>query len=285
MTIATEIKMLPYRKQGEIDYASLDFDPDVPVRKPDAMEQNLEQDEILGLLRAYITDFNQRPDIFLDRDTNICYDPGNLNVRISPDIYLAFGVDARAIRPRKLYLPWEVGKPPDLALEVASSSTGREDVNRKPGIYARIGIPEYWRFDPSDGNYHDAPLTGLRLVNGVYQPIELTTEPDGVLKGYSAVLGLSICWDEGWPRLYDPVAGTYLENWRQMAAARQTAEAERDSALARELVAEAERDSALARELVAEAERDAARAGEQQAQAEAERLRERLRRLESEREN
>ncbi len=271
MTIATEIKMLPYRKQGAIDYASLDFDPDVPVRKPDAMEQNLEQDEILGLLRAYITDFNQRPDIFLDRDTNICYDPGNLNVRISPDIYLAFGVDARAIRPRKLYLPWEVGKPPDLALEVASSSTGREDVNRKPGIYARIGIPEYWRFDPSDGNYHDAPLTGLRLVNGVYQPIELTTEPDGVLKGYSAVLGLSICWDEGWPRLYDPATRTYLENWRQMAAARQTAEAERDSA--------------LARELVAEAERDAARAGEQQAQAEVERLRERLRRLESEREN
>ncbi len=267
MTIATEIKMLPYRKQGEIDYASLDFDPDEREVPPDAMEQNLELVEFFGLLNARFTDFNARPDVFLDFETFICYDPGNLNVRISPDIYLAFGVDARAIRPRKLYLPWEVGKPPDLAIEIASESTARVDVRRKPTIYARIGVREYWRFDPTGGRYHGRPMAGERLVDGVYQPIELTTEPDGVLKGYSAVLGLSICWDEGWPRLYDPATRTYLENWRQMAAARQTAEAERDSA--------------LARELVAEAERDAARAGEQQAQAEVERLRERLRRLES----
>ena len=49
---------------------------------------------------------------------------------------------------RKLYLPWEVGKPPDWVLEVASSSTGAEDVGRKRDLYARIGVPEYWRFDP-----------------------------------------------------------------------------------------------------------------------------------------
>lgn len=230
-THAPAYTMLPYRRQGEIDYASLEFDPDEPVRKPDAMEQNLEQDEILGLLRAYLTDFNRRPDIFLDRDTNICYDPANLNVRVSPDIYVAFGVDARAIRPRKLYLPWEVGKPPDLAIEVASAATGRADVNRKPGIYARIRVPEYWRFDPTGGRYHDAPLYGGRLVNDAYQPVELTTEPDGILKGYSAVLALSLCWDQGWPRLYDPAAGIYLENWRQVWAERRAAEAARDAAL------------------------------------------------------
>ena len=37
---------------------------------------------------------------------------------------------------------------------------------------------------------------GDRLVDGEYQPIELTTAPDGILKGYSAVLGLSLCWDD-----------------------------------------------------------------------------------------
>ena len=73
---------------------------------------------------------------------------------------MVFWVDARAIRPRKLYLPWEAGKPPDWALEIASESTAREDVNRKPAIYARIGIPEYWRFDPTGGNYHGVPLWG-----------------------------------------------------------------------------------------------------------------------------
>ena len=211
----TPTSMIPYRRQGDIDYANLDFNPDVSVEKPDAMEQHLEQAEIFGLLSARFTDFNQRPDVFIDFDSNICYDRRNLNVRVSPDIYLAFGVDANAIRPRKLYLPWEAGKPPDWALEISSDSTWRDDVDRKPAIYAHIGIPEYWRFDPSGGNYYGYPLAGDRLVEGVYQPIDLTTEPDGILKGFSQVLGLSFCWDQGWPRFYDPASGTYLENWRQ----------------------------------------------------------------------
>ena len=222
--------MLPYRRQGEIDYASLDFNPDVSDHPDDSMEQNRELNEIHNLLRAYVTDFDSRPDIFLDRETNICYDRRNLNVRASPDVYLAFGVDANAIRPRKLYLPWEAGKPLDWALEIASESTGREDIDRKPAIYAQIGVPEYWRFDPTGGRYHGEPLSGLRLINGVYQSIELTTEPDGILKGYSPILELSMCWDEGWPRLYDPSTGVYLENWREERAARAEAEAERDAA-------------------------------------------------------
>ena len=43
---ATTFEMLPYRRQGRIDYASLDFDPDVVEVPPDAMEQNLELTEI-----------------------------------------------------------------------------------------------------------------------------------------------------------------------------------------------------------------------------------------------
>jgi Uma2 family endonuclease len=223
MTIPS-ITMLPYDRQGEIDYASLEFNPDEPPDKPDAMEQHLEQAEVFQLLSARFTEFNQRPDVFLDFDSYICYDRSNLNVRVSPDIYLVFGVDARAIRPRKLYLPWEAGKPPDWALEIASESTAREDVNRKPAIYARIGIPEYWRFDPTGGNYHGVPLWGGVLENGAYRPIELTIGPDGVLTGHSPVLGLSLCWDEGWPRFYDPSTGAYLETWREVQAARAEAE-------------------------------------------------------------
>ena len=231
--------MLPYQQQGTIDYARLDFDPDEPVLKPDAMEQNLQLQEILGLLRAHVTDFNRRPDVFLDSNTILCYDPRDLNVRVSPDVYLAFGVDARAIRPRKLYLPWEVGKPPDWVLEIGSASTGREDVGRKRDIYARIGVPEYWRFDPKEGEYHGQKLAGDRLVDGEYQPIELTTAPDGILKGYSAVLELSLCWDDNWPRFYDPATRTYLESWQEVEAAREAAEAQAAIERAARAVAEA----------------------------------------------
>ena len=232
--------MLPYRRGGDIDYASLDFNPDVTEPPEDSMEQNRELNEIHNLLRAYVTDFDSRPDIFLDRETNICYERSNLNVRIAPDLYLVFGVDAEAIRPRKLYLPWEAGKPPDWALEVASASTSRRDVNNKPSIYAHVGVPEYWRFDPGGGRYYGQPLYGGKLVGSSYREVELTTEPDGILKAYSEVLELSLCWDEGWPRLYDPSTGVYLENWREERAARADAEAERDAAEARAAAAEAE---------------------------------------------
>ncbi len=230
--------MRPYQRQGEIDYARLDYNPDEPVLKPDAMEQNIPLHEILGLLASRFTDFQRRPDVFLEFNTILCYDPDDLNVRVSPDVYLAFGVEADAIRERKLYLPWEAGKPPDWVLEVASVSTGREDVGRKRAIYAHIGVPEYWRFDPKDGKYHGAKLAGDRLVGGAYEPIELTTAPDGILKGYSEVLGLSLCWDDNWPRFYDPETNSYLTNWRQERAARQ---AEREAAEAQVAVEQAER--------------------------------------------
>ena len=51
--------------------------------------------------------------------------------KVGPDFYVAFDVEAEAIKRRLMYLPWEVGKPPDLVLEVGSPSTGGEDVGNK----------------------------------------------------------------------------------------------------------------------------------------------------------
>ena len=226
-------RMLPYRMGGPIDYASLDFDPCEKEVPPDHMEQSREIHEVMGHLFAHFTDFHRRPDVFIDTDTNICYDPTDLNVRVAPDVYLAFGVDAEVIRPRRIYLPWEVGKVPEWVLEIASQSTRLVDLNRKPAIYEQIGIPEFWRFDPTGGRYYGFTLNGLRLEGGEYRPIELTTEPDGILKGYSEVLQLSLAWDDGWPRFYDPAAGAYLETWqddrRALQAEREALQAEREA--------------------------------------------------------
>ena len=266
----------PYRRQGRIDYARLDYNPDEPVRKPDAMEQNPQLFTIYHLLAAHFTDFHRRPDVFLDANTIICYDPDDLNVRISPDVYLAFGVDAQTIRPRKLYLPWEVGKPPDWVLEIGSSSTGHVDTGRKRAIYARIGVPEYWRFDPStESGYHGQKLAGERLVGGVYRPLPLTTAPDGVLKGYSPVLGVSLCWDNQWPRLYDPATATYLEDWLDVEAAREAAET-------RVVVEQAARQVAESRATHEQAARLAERTARLAEQAARETAEARIRELEAE---
>ena len=274
--------MLPYHEQGTIDYARLDYDPNEPVRKPEAMDQEPPIHEFYGLLASRFADFGQRPDTFLSSNTIICYDPADLNVRVSPDVYLALGVDTQAIRRRKLYLPWEAGKPPDWVLEVGSISTGREDVGRKRDIYARIGVPEYWRFDPKDGEYHGAKLAGDRLVRGEYRPIELTTAPDGILKGYSAVLGLSVCWDNNRPRLYDPATDTYLENSQQVWDARAAAEAQAAVEQAGRLAERAARRAAEHRAATEQAAREAAETQAAIEQAAREAAESRIRQLEAE---
>ena len=112
-----------------------------------------------------------RSDVFMDTNSIVYYDPADRNRRVQPDVYIAFDVDAEAIRRRNGYVIWEVGKPPDFVLEVASESTADNDSGSKRDLYARIGISEYWRFDRTGGDLHGAGLTGEYLEGGNYRPI------------------------------------------------------------------------------------------------------------------
>ena len=134
--------------------------------------------------------------------------------------------------------------------KVASPTTGRRDYTGKRNDYAAFGIPEYWRFDPSGGRHHDAPLAGDRLVEGTYQPIEVQETGTGRFHGHSDVLGLDLCWEDGRLRWWDPAAQGYLPTFEEErearlaeAEARVNAEARADSAEARvrELEVELER--------------------------------------------
>ena len=127
-----------------------------------------------------------------------------------PDLLVAFDVDASGIIDLKGYAISVVGKPPDFALEIASQSTARTDYTDKRMDYERFGIREYWRFDPTGGEWHDAPLAGDRLVDGRYEPIEIEWSSDDLGHGYSAILGLYLCWEEGRLRFYDPELDGYL---------------------------------------------------------------------------
>ena len=143
-----------------------------------------------------------------------------------PDLLVAFDIDQEKVDVANGYVIEEVGKPPDLVMEVASPSTGRNDYIQKRVTYANLAVPEYWRFDYTGGAYHDAPLAGDRLsAAGVYRPIEMVTEPDGVIWGYSEVLGLSLCWVEGRLRFWDRAQGQYLPDLPESEARADAAEA------------------------------------------------------------
>ena len=221
----TPTMMVKYQWLSTIDYDSLEFDPDELQVPADAMFQYRTMQEIHHVLWTRLTDSGRRRDVFVSGNTILCFDQNDLNIRVSPDLYAAFGVDATAIEERKLYLPWEAGKPPDFALEVASESTGKNDIGEKRLIYARIGIPEYWRFDGSGGDIYGEPLFGEMLAGEQYQPVDLTTEPDGILKGYSPALSLYLSWHEGRLTFYDPVTGAYLRDLGEEQEAHREAEA------------------------------------------------------------
>ena len=127
-----------------------------------------------------------------------------------PDLIVTFDCDRDLLIRQKGYSILAQGKPPDFVLEVASESTGVVDYTDKRRDYAACGIPEYWRFDPSGGFFHEVALAGDRLVDGKYEPIEIQVVGDRTYRGYSEVLGLWVYWDERQLRWFDPKTEEFL---------------------------------------------------------------------------
>ena len=64
-------------------------------------------------------------------------------------------------------------------------------------------------------------------MDGVYEPIPVFEDADGILRGFSARLGLDICVRDDSLKLYDPVNRDWLRNLSESEAARTEAETAR----------------------------------------------------------
>ena len=222
------------------DYSHIQPLPD-PPREPD-MVQRKSLSTIDGTLGPHFAAFD---DVLLTGEMYLRTDAEDAR-ELAPDFIFArqVGDPERVIR-RNGYVISEVGKPPDLALEVGSRSTGRRDFTVKREGYAALGIGEYWRFDPSGGDYHDVPLAGDTLVDGEYVSVEIVAESDGSHWGYSETLELELWWEEGTPRFRNRESGEFLLTPEELAADRLAAYERADVA---ELRAEEERAACEAAE-------------------------------------
>ena len=253
-----------------------------PERPGDGMQQNPIMEDITSVLRLRYADYPE--DVLISGPTFILYDIDNPNARIAPDCYVVFGADPEIATTHNSYRIWQWGKPPDFVVEVASPSTASADLHRKRDIYERIGALEYWRIDPTGGDWYGQPLAAERLVNGVYVPYPLHENEDGDVWARSEVLGIDFYWRNDrriWMR--DSVSGEWLYFLSAEHAARLAAEAEAAltraaEGLVRERAEVAERQAWELRERVESAE---ARA--EAAEAEAAELRRELERERRER--
>ena len=238
--------------QPAIIYPETDDQP-----MPDAEYQSLIFRKALTPLENH---FRKVPGARVNGNTFLYYVEGDPKQSVSPDCYVVFGITPEAIHSlsqegNNTYLLWEVGKPPDFVMEIASHSTRTADLVSKRRLYAELGIPEYWRYDQTGGDFYGDPLVGERLVDGEYQPIPLREDEDGRVWARSDVLNLDLYWDDGNLRYWNPVAEEWLLDYEE----------EHEERLAERAGRLEERAGRLAAESRADQEQAARQAAQEQA--------------------
>jgi Uma2 family endonuclease len=100
-------------------------------------------------------------------DQFLYYAQGFPRLRVAPDVMVIFDVPPG---PRDNYKIWEEGQIPSVIFEFTSKSTRDEDTREKKTLYERLGVQEYWLFDPK-GEWISEQLRGYRLQDETYQSI------------------------------------------------------------------------------------------------------------------
>ena len=196
-----------------IEYPSSDGKP--------MAENDAQRSAIMYGIGALSRHFKDRRDVYVSGDLLIYFEEGNPRVSIAPDVFVVFGVEDRQ-RPN--YKLWEEGPAPAFVLEVASPSTWRDDLGRKRSVYARLGVREYWQYDPS-GDLLPARLQGERLTRSGFVRQPVATAIDGTLTLRSETLGLELRAAPGREiRFRDPATGDDLRSHDEEAEGRLAAE-------------------------------------------------------------
>ncbi|GIK72822.1 MAG: hypothetical protein BroJett021_18100 [Chloroflexota bacterium] len=181
--------------------------------------------------------FRDDPDVFVAGDLLWYPVEGNNQVRVAPDVMVAFG---RPKGDRGAYLQWREGNiAPQVVFEVLSPGNTPLEMARKLNFYERYGVEEYYVYDPDRGE-----LAGWRRVGDKFEevtPMEGWISPRLGVRFNLEGAELVLTRPDG--RRFE----TFVELNERAEAERQRAEAERQRAEAERQRAErlAERLRAL----------------------------------------
>ena len=226
--------------RSDVPHSGTRYPPPRKIHYPESdglplAETRFQYDSLTYAAGALEVWFRDRPDVAVEGRRLLYYVEGDPRSRVSPDVFVVIGAPKRR---RRTYRIWEEPKGPDFVLEVTSKSTRWVDRGFKRDLYARLGVSEYWLFDPT-GDWLDPRLQGNRLAGGVYEPLAPIGIEGGERVLRSAVLGLDVFVDGEEIRFRDPATGRKLLTleetdlaWREavragMEAVRARQEAER----------------------------------------------------------
>jgi Uma2 family endonuclease len=179
-------------------------------------ETDVHIQEIIDLRQSLKEFYRAQPDVHVASNLLLYYEEGNPRAFVVPDVFVVVGL---ADHPRRIYKLWEEGQPPTVVWEITSRGTRRDDVVKKRELYARLGVQEYYLFDPL-GEYLRPRFQGFVLREERYEPLPLDEE--GAL--WSAALGIRQYVEGDKLRLVDAETGEPLLRPSELAAARREAE-------------------------------------------------------------
>ena len=184
-------------------------------------ETEIHVNEIVNLLVMLREWFRKNSRAYVASNLFLYYQEGDPRKRVAPDIMVVLGVEKRV---RRIYKLWEEGKGPDVVIEVTSRSTRWRDLQFKKRLYQRLGVAEYYLYDPT-GDYLPELLRGYHLEKSRYR---LAAAAGG--RWRSPRLGLDLAIEAGRLRLYDPETGRWRLTPEEQARAQERAEADRTRA-------------------------------------------------------
>lgn len=220
--------------------------------------------------------FLNEPLIFIAGNMFLYYEQGDPRRHVSPDVMVSRGVPRYDNPLRQSYLTWAEGKMVDFIVEFTSASAVNEDIGDKMELYLRLGLQEYFLFDPLSERLNPS-LQGFRRVDDEFVPIDPV---EGRLP--SEVLGLHLEEDDWILRYYDPNVQAWLPIPQEEAEGRLAAENVAQENVAATLRERQAREQAEAAKAKAEAGQEKERQAREQAEATAEQERQAREQLESE---
>jgi hypothetical protein len=170
---------------------------------------------------------------------------------IVPDVFLSLDVALRDDwweKKNRSYFFWEMGKPPEVVVEIVSNDEG-DELGAKRRRYARMGIGHYVVYDPQQILGGPA-LRAFEMRGNLYVPMKR-------LFFESVGLGLTL-----WSGIYEDRRDTWLRwslaDGSVVPTGAERADAERERADAERARGDAERERADAERARADAERERA---------------------------
>jgi Uma2 family endonuclease len=219
--------------------------------------------ELIAELEAF---YRADPNVYVSGNLLLYYEKGNSRKNVAPDVFVVKGIPKEE---RRIYKLWDEGKAPDVVIELSSRRTWGDDLQKKWRLYARLGVREYYIFDP-EYDYLDPALVAYRLSKrGELAKVKVKHR-----RVFSEALGLELVDTGETLRLYNPAIHQFLPTRAEVEVLQQqTEQRAEEEAQAREEAERRAQEEAQARQ--------AAELRAQEAEAELARLREELARLKS----